>query len=199
MRLADHQMAMWTCLMHSRWRRGSSGDVRSLLWRHSGRFPQQPVQKMQSSGGGWLICRLLHSAAECRTLRLRVSFGFSVREWEKKKTGESCTENMTRGTMRVNTRAFQALTYRAELNLAPCRLISAKTWVSCVSVHFSLTVFSAAGSGSLASFSHRWGSSLISTNPPGWGTQARGRLALSVLKRSPLAVDRTRSHSRQIC
>lgn len=198
MRLADHQMAMWTCLMHSRWWWGSSGDLRSLLCRHSGRFRQQLVQKMQSSGGSWLNCKLLHAAAECRTLRLRVSFGVSVREW-KKKPGESRTENMTWGTMHINTGAFQALTYRAELHLAPCCFISAQTWVSCVSVHFSLTAFSAAGSGSLASFSHQWGRSLISTNPPGWGTQARGRLVLSVLKRPPLVVDRTRSHSQQIC
>lgn len=113
------------------------------------------------------------SSAGCYTLLPSVelsdseSVSDSLLESGRKKTGESCTENMTRGTMRVNTRAFQALTYRAELNLAPCRLISAKTWVSCVSVHFSLTVFSAAGSGSLASFSHRWGRSLISSNPPG--------------------------------
>lgn len=93
MRLADHQMAIWTCLMHSWWWWGSSGDLRSLLYRHNGHIPQQLVQKMQSSGGGWLICKLLHAAAECRTLRLRVSFGFSVREWKKKNRGVTLREH----------------------------------------------------------------------------------------------------------
>lgn len=97
----------------------------------------------------------------------------SVELSDSESVSESLLENgrksqrVTWGTMHANTEAFRALTYRAKLNLAPCRFISAKTWVSCVSVHFSLTAFSAAGSGSLASFSHQWGRSLISTNPPG--------------------------------
>lgn len=195
MRLADHQMAMWTCLMHPWWRRGSSGD---LLCRHSGRIPQQLVQKMQSSGGGWLICKLLHAAAECRTLRLRVSFGVSVREWKKKPGGVTYREhdfgNNAREHRGISDSDIQSPT---EFSTSPfhfCQNLGIMRFCS-----LSLTAFSAAGSGSLASFSHQWGRSLISTNPPGWGTQARGRPALSVLKRPPLVVDRTRSHNQQIC
>lgn len=203
MRLTDHQRALWTCLMRSLvcCAVGASGDLRSWLWTQWS-YPSTTCAKTRKAVAGSSVA----ATRCCRVSSFQTRSPFRSLCWRVEGKANSVT---SRGLLLVNGAcprggAFQFISTRvntAELNWVSWLFSSAKAFVwVCISVPlFLLTVFAAALSGCPAVFPHRWGRSLISTVPPGWGPLARGRPTLLGLNLPSLVVDRTRPHSPQTC